>query len=192
MSKAIYHWQGSLDGLCGHYAIVNALTLCGVLTTYKSQETLFRKLFKEVPVIYDGMSFKKMRQVLRRRQNSWPSIVIRTPFAGKNISASRNLETYLDQLFSSDHVECAIIKIQRKSDGWDEHWIVFKRDGKRVQFIDSVCQDGDTYIVKNRSALRMGRRKDVSAAEWHVIDRREAIIFESKANITHSRGLNQP
>lgn len=174
--------QGTLDGMCGHYAVINALAACNVFRSYKQKQRIFLEVWNRCPELYEGMYFKSMRVVLDRLRKSGeiPSVLVSVPFARKTIRVKRDVEGYFGQLLVSTKVTCAIIQIQRASDDWEDHWIVVKPDGNRFAFIDSIG-NGLEEIRKNGSSLTIGRQRDTRSLDsrWHIVRPREVFSFKS-------------
>jgi hypothetical protein len=103
-----YHYQGTLDGLCGHYAIINALTVCRIIKKkWSDEETeIFREIAKLCPEVYEGMYFRRMDKVLSSRKLSRimknHSISFRKPFTAKSVREERDVQRYKNQLFCSE------------------------------------------------------------------------------------------
>ncbi|WP_425991051.1 hypothetical protein [Afipia sp. DC4300-2b1] len=182
MEKSHYHRQGSLDGLCGHYAIVNALTVCGALKGWRKQQAMLLEIWDRHKELYEGMYFYEMRRVIHylQRSRKWPAGVAAHALS-ENGTVQRNRDEYLKQIFSERNVQCAVIQVQRCEDDWEDHWLVIKRSIGRLQFIDSVDQNGRKIIRKDRTSLKMGRQKNKHSRSsmWRLIKPREAILFKS-------------
>jgi len=178
-----YHSQGTLDGLCGHYAIINALTECGITQTWDEKQKAFKSVFKRAPKIYDGMTFADMKRYFKKPHPAMRGILTTYPFEKHGQTPKRNAGEYFNQLvklLSLKRTVCAIIQIQRATDSWEEHWIVVKRFGNRLQFIDSIDQRDKDYIYKNRSSINVTKQRNRRSAgrEWHLIERRQTILFK--------------
>jgi hypothetical protein len=191
MPRLEFQCQGMLDGLCGHYAIVNALTFCGVPETWKQQEKMFLFALGRAPNAYSGMSFKKMQEILgdmrknrRRDMPNWPkALSARYPLKNRRLGNKKTRDCYLDILdenLSRETTRCAILQVQRCTDDWEEHWIVVKKSGNGLQFIDSINRGGSNIINKNWSSLKAGRQFDRNSSEraWHWIAERQLVLFE--------------
>jgi hypothetical protein len=180
-----YQRQGTLDGMCGHYAIVNALTECGVVQSECDQIAIFKCAYGVLPkeAIYKGAYFPGMKKILKKIPHSkglskrWRRICISYPFKKNGFKANQYIGK-LRSLLRQDSVHCAIICVQRADDDWDDHWIVVKGSGGRLEFIDSVNQKGSDTISKNPSSLGVGRYvKGSSDNRWRLVNRRQVILF---------------
>jgi hypothetical protein len=191
MPNLDFQYQGKLDGLCGHYAIVNALTECGVPKNWEHQERIFLFALDRVPSAYKGMYFPKMRSILGDMKKTrvqampkWPeSLSVEYPLASKRFEGAKTGDMYkniLKKLLSRATARCAILQVQRRSDGWEKHWIVVKKNGNRLQFIDSVAQKDSVDIRdKNWGSLRVGYQTNHQSSEsaWHWIYPRQVALF---------------
>jgi hypothetical protein len=181
-----FHSQGTLDGMCGQYALINAFTACGALKTYVAQQAMLKTLNAALPkngwpaAVTAGTSFDDLRMMIRRAQRARRvhGFKITYPFDAEY--RPKRLEgEYLDQLLNllpTAGNGCAIIAVQRPDDGWVDHWIVVRRRGDAFQFIDSVKQRGRTTIMKKQSGLRVGRHHG-NDTRWRISARRQVIVF---------------
>jgi hypothetical protein len=189
MTISNYHCQGTLDGLCGQYAVVNAFTACGALKTYGEQQALLDTLNKALPkkrwpaAVMAGTSFDDLRKMVRAAQRAQRAqrargIKVTYPFF-EATKPKRDPKQYLGQLLEllpTAGKGCAIIVVERPHDAWIEHWIVVRRRGRAFEFIDSEKQRGRTMIVKKASNLRVGRHKG-NDAHWHILAKEQVIVF---------------
>lgn len=191
MPNLDFQYQGTLDGLCGHYAIVNALTECGVPENWEHQEKIFLFALDRVPSAYKGMYFPKMRSILAEMKNTriqampaWPeSLSVEYPLANKRFKGAKASDMYKDilkQLLSRATARCAILQIQRSSDDWVEHWIVVKKNGDRLQFIDLIAQKASAGTInKNWGSLKVGHQANHHSTEsaWRWIYPQQVALF---------------
>ena len=66
-------WQGSLDGLCGPYSIVNAYDLCDIEEDWLGQDIFYiacSEIGNWPEVLWEGTTFKQMRTMLKACQKS--------------------------------------------------------------------------------------------------------------------------
>jgi hypothetical protein len=190
MSVVKFQRQGTLDGLCGHYAIVNALTECGIPKKWEDQETLFQFAVEYEPHAYKGMHFSKMQKILdsmktRRGDPKWPKdLSVKYPFVAKIFDGTGAGDMYkseLMKLLSAPSTRCAIVQVQRQIDKWENHWIVVKKDGDRLQFIDSVTGVGNM----SWASLRFGPQTNEQSTEtaWRWIYPRQVSLFVKNSEI---------
>ncbi len=169
-------YQGELDGLCGPYAIANALEVCGLHVF----EDAFRFACLALSdrrwpdVLWEGTTLGDLQRMLKRCKAEIPemeAITITYPFLKAPPSTSKQYWQEFNQFFRPDSSAiCAIIGLNRPSC----HWIVASRDGSRIMFADSRA--GAQLVRKNRNSLHAGER-DGNPNRW-IIDRKDFILFE--------------
>ncbi|MBE0704161.1 MAG: hypothetical protein IH582_13505 [Afipia sp.] len=169
-------YQGSLDGLCGLYAMANALWICG----YDDGEAVLREAAKGLPKsrwpdALFGTYFADMQRIARhlRTANGFERVRIRFPFARNTPRSDAEYWVRFDALFEQPDARCAIIGIE---DPW-QHWIVAGPDGTRIQLMDSTAEN--QLVRKNRKSLHAGSRGRKSA-QW-LINPRQLILFSLSA-----------
>jgi hypothetical protein len=168
-------YQGSLDGLCGPYAVANALEQCGLADDH---EALFRlacsapALTRWPNVLWLGTSFADLQRMIKACLDSEANTVgleARYPFWRDPPESNAAYWARFDSIFEDEKVVCGIIGITRPM----MHWIVVSRDGRRLLFTD--CSPSQPYQRKNRSSLFAGQRAR-KPNQW-LIDRRELVVF---------------
>ena len=140
-------WQGSLDGLCGPYAIVNAYTLCDI-----EEGWLGRRIFKiacsEIgdwpDVLWKGTTFKQMRKMLKvcqtllkaayRKADCAYPIEIEYPFRANPPRSAKKFRKRLCKIFSRDDVICGIVGMEKP----DDHWFAFVKLKTALIVFDSA------------------------------------------------------
>ena len=166
-------YQGSLDGLCGQYAIANAFRLCGY-----DDEDYFPGVCRGLAhrrwpaVLWEGTSFDDMRNMIahcRREFAELDDVTVRYPFRNAPPNSNKAYWKRFDETFENETVRCGIVGLVKP----DPHWIVVRRDGRRLEFVDSTPFRDETR--KNRNSVHAGKRRK-SARQW-LIDRRELITF---------------
>lgn len=185
MPIARYQSQGTLDGMCGQYALVNALTACGVLTTYAQQQDVLATMNEALPrghwpaSVTVGTSFEDIQKMIRaaKRKHRGPRrLKVTFPFE-EGCRPKRAAQAYLEQLLELlPAASCAILPVQRPDDAWVDHWIVVQRRGRAFQFIDSVKQDGKTTITKTIAGLRVGRHRG-DDNNWHILAKEQVMVL---------------
>ena len=167
-------YQGELDGLCGPYAIANALKECGSLTQEQKAnifklacETLSKRRWPEV--LWEGTTFGDMQRMIRACLGNINHIQVRYPFVRSAPQSNDDYWEKFDSIFNDQSVMCGIIGLTKPS----EHWIVVSRNGHRIDFTDSKA--GQPYLRKNRRSLIAGLRRKKSS-QW-LINRKELIVF---------------
>lgn len=174
-------YQGSLDGLCGPYAIVNAFDRCGL-----NEEWLGQDLFniaclaiEDWPrILWKGTDFPQMKTMLRactkasrkayREAGEEFHIKVEYPFSGvKRPRSDREYWVRFDELCAREDVVCGILGIDRPY----RHWIVFRNNGKSLTMFDSSARDGRWRIAKKK--IHAGRRN----RKKYRIDREDLVLF---------------
>lgn len=166
-------FQGSHDGLCGLYAISNALLACG----FEDHEAALRATAHGLPksrwpdVMFDGTTYADMQKMTKRCREELDinHIGISYPFKFSAPATNREYWEQFDSFFADDRVRCAILGVEEPS----MHWIVARHSGGRVEFLDSTA--GMHFIRKNRASLHAGERRR-KPEQWRL-SRRELIVF---------------
>jgi len=169
--------QGSLDGLCGQYAIINAFQKCGI----EDEESLFRAACLGIAksrwpkILWEGTSLRDLMNMINCCKEIVPGvgeIAVRYPFSRNEPINNDDYWRKFDAIFENElFVSCAILGVSRPF----AHWIVAWPDGGRVQFLD--CDPNDDYPRKNRASLYAGSR-NADQGKW-LIDRREFVLFST-------------
>ena len=175
-------WQGSLDGLCGPYAIVNAYHLCGI-----DEDWLGKNIFKITcsaiddwpKALWKGTTFGQMRTMLKTSQNmlkkayreadcAYP-IEIDFPFRSNPPGSTKKYWKRFDEIFSRDDVICGIVGMEEP----DAHWFSFMKRKRTLSVSDSV--------PPGLGGMRRIRLKDVHAGTYRkkklVVNPKQLIVF---------------
>jgi hypothetical protein len=171
-------YQGELDGLCGPYAIANALEACGLKGHYEAMfqtacEALARSRWPAL--LWDGTGYGDLQRMIRACLSSphnSKAVTVSYPFQHKPPSTNRDYWTQFDALFAEPAVRCAIIGLTQPR----AHWVVVTRDsgdGGRLRFTDSDARNPGPR--KNRTSLFAGERRQ-RPTQW-LIDRKELAVF---------------
>ena len=169
-------FQGSNDGLCGLYAISNALLACG----FEDHEAVLRAAVHGLSrsrwpdVLFDGTTYADMQKMTKscRERLDIDRVDIRYPFKFDMPTTNQEYWDRFDNIFEDDDVRCAIMGVEEPS----MHWIVASWDGGRVQFLDSTANR--QFQRKNKSSLYAGERCERSG-QWRL-NPRELIVFSVK------------
>jgi hypothetical protein len=195
MGKPKFVRQGEFDGLCGQYAIINALTECGTLKSWEKQEEVFKislKCAKSKMAIYCGAYLSDVKKLLKALPAEMlDGLSVEYPFSTKGadrIPMKRKSDQYVEQLanmLNERTVACAMIGIKRKSDDWSEHWIVVKGKGRYFEFIDSINRSGRNPIKKRRASLGIAHRHDgqEETDDWRIVYPRYVVLFRKNAEL---------
>jgi hypothetical protein len=172
-------YQGERDGLCGPYAIANALELCGLADEH---DALFRiacrapKARRWPDLLWAGTSFADLQRMIRACLDSPENhLGVRAcyPFLRSPPATNADYWRRFHTVFDDEEALCGIIGM---TSPW-AHWIVVRRDGGRLTFADSDPRE--PYARKNRSSLFAGTRRQ-KPTQW-LIDRRELVVFSLSA-----------
>lgn len=177
-------YQGDLDGLCGVYAVVNALThsvFASPAEAYELGDEVFREACRSIPrgawpdVVWEGTLFEDVVKMVRRCLKNLPrldELKMTMPFKKDVPKTDKEYWQRFDDLFENEGFSaCAIIGLTRH-----RHWIVARRhQSRRMLFLDSTA--GGPVEIKNRSSLYAGMRHP-SQKVW-LIDRAELIFVRN-------------
>ena len=172
-------YQGSMDGLCGPYAIVNAFVHCGL----ENPDDLFQTACGAVSrrrwpgLLWLGTEIGDMEKMIAACRKKFPTaeaVNVRYPFK-KN--RPKNNDEFRDYLLENLEIgalrQCAILEITKPR--W--HWIVSHRESeKKLSFIDS---DGpkNPRVKKLVTSLHAGtRRRDPN--KW-LLELKSCIMFKA-------------
>lgn len=164
--------QGKLDGLCGPYAIVNAL---GHMGSRKKPDEIFQNACAAVSrnrwpaLLWEGTTFGDLKKMIAACVSDIDGVSVNYPFWRSAPTSNSAYWQEFDEIFEDEDALCGIIGLTRPSD----HWLVVCRGGARLTFLDS----DPTKSVKRveRSSLYAGERGP-REKDW-VIDRRELVVF---------------
>ena len=170
--------QGSLDALCGVYAIVNAVSyLCPDLDCNEAR-ALFARLLRKVgrarrkalKSLREGLTFSQVRRLLkaaRKRVERRSDVRLRVQRIRHEVRGAPQLSTLWQELrrrLSSGSV--AIVGIG----GLEAHWSVAIRVGRTwLKLVDS---DGLTALKRSTCAVIPGTRRFVLDPDEILIIRR--------------------
>lgn len=166
--KASYYpeQQGSLDGLCGIYSVVNAVSYIAKLSApqrNKLFEKLVHKLHKKIAVnIIDGTSQRQLQSLLKVSQRFLAdSYNIKIEFAPLfRAGVELDLENYLRyaDIFLKYPRSAIIVEM----DGIHSHWTCFTAITKKtIQLLDS-----DGLSVLRTATCRISKK---SQAKFHCL-----------------------
>ena len=175
-------YQGSLDGLCGPYAIVNAYHQCDIEEDWLGEDlfAIACLAIKGWPhVLWEGTSLGQMIKMLKACQDALQSayeeadtnypIDVRYPFLKNSPGSNEEYWKRFDEIFSRDDVICGIIGMAVPS----EHWFAFDKRAKTLTVFDSTHPSDH--------GMRRLRIEDIHAGVYekkkYVICRRELIVF---------------
>ena len=178
-------WQGSLDGLCGPYAIVNAYHLCGIDEDWLGKD-IFKITYSAIDdwpkTLWKGTTFEQMRTMLKVSQKALKKaykeadceypIEIEYPFRRNPPSSGKQLRKRLHQIFSRNEVICGIVGMEKPA----AHWFSFVKHKEALIVFDS-SPPGDSEMRRiglDDLHVRRGRKKEL------VLNPRELIVFREK------------
>lgn len=169
-------FQGSMDGLCGMYAITNAISVaCGIGRT----EDVFKYACKGLAhsrwpsVLWDGTSFADMQRMIKNCLISLEvsQIQVRYPFLQSVPDTNKEYWDRFDLLYD-DNVCCAVLGGLLP----EPHWIVARRESGKMMFLDSA-PGPDQYKKRDRSSLFAGERRQ-KKSQW-LLNRKQVILFST-------------
>ena len=178
-------WQGSLDGLCGPYAIVNAYDLFGVEEDWLGQDifNIACLAIDDWPdALWEGTTFGQMRTMLKACQKAlrkaygkadcaYP-IAIDYPFHKDPPRSGKQFRKRLDRVFSRDDAICGIVGLEKPA----AHWFSFvKTNGALIVFDSASPGSGGMHrIGLDDLHVRTRAKRDL------VFNPRELIVFREK------------
>ncbi|WP_347917474.1 hypothetical protein [Paracoccus marcusii] len=167
--------QGHLDGLCGIYAIVNALTELGE----SRPELLFATACQSLSpsrwpeTLWEGTTLRDLEVMIKSciEELNLDGISVKYPFRSTQPTSDTAFWTRFEELFSDNGSnKCAIVGLEEPS----LHWLVVKPSSGNMLFIDS---DGLTTKSKvSRQEIYAGQRR--SNGQKYRLNRKEVILFE--------------
>lgn len=175
MSRSKSSRQGELDGLCGPYAITNALMYLG---HQGDRGEVFQTACSAISrsrwpaLLWEGTTFGDLKKMIGAcLTGATVGIEVSYPYWLAAPSSNAAYWQDFDTIFNGDDedVVCGIVGITRPSD----HWLVIIRDGGRIVFLDSDAHWPSKRV--NRTSLYAGERGPRSK-KW-IINRRELVVF---------------
>ena len=168
-------YQGNLDGLCGPYAIANALELCGFSNEDYFQTACCGLADSRWPTtLWEGTTIGDLQRMIshcRNEHSELQRVNVKYPFQREPPRTNEAYWKRFHRIFDSDYydVKCGIVgMVQPKL-----HWIVIRREGRTLEFVDSHPKD--TEIRKYNKCLYAGIRAP-SKNHW-IFQRDELITF---------------
>lgn len=159
--------QGHLDGLCGVYAVVNALRLVkggSAGDAAKLFEAIIRQLDKDkrlADIIIDGMNSVELRKILRQNEGE-EAVVVKMPFKGRSMT----LEEYWAETGEFIADGCVVIV---GLSGVHEHWTVIQK----ISDAQITLHDSDDLVHLNRGHCTTG---DPTVARMHRLHPAQTFI----------------
>lgn len=174
-------YQGELDGLCGPYAIVNALEHCGLAN---KGEKIFRTACNSIAnrrwpaVLWEGTTYADLKRMIAaclRSDFNHLKIKASYPFDRNPPLTNKDFWIRFDNVFDDELARCAIM-VRWKPDA---HWIVALREGtgSKVTFVDA--HPNFPKFRKRRSSIFAGSRR-LNNRQW-LIDRAQFVVFRALA-----------
>ncbi|MDP9734522.1 UNVERIFIED_ORG: hypothetical protein QE446_004665 [Rhizobium sp. SORGH_AS260] len=172
-------FQGNLDGLCGPYAIVNALAYCGMSGR---EEEMFIAACSSPSIrrwpnlLWEGTTFGDLQRMLTMclsLPGARDTVRVFYPFLQFVPTTNADFWISFDEFFAEEDTRCVILRMTKPS----HHWIVaFREPGStRISFLDS--DPFKPSLRKNRTNIFAGDRRH-RATQW-LIDRRDVIVFKA-------------
>ena len=174
-------YQGSLDGLCGPYAIVNSYHLCDIEEDWLGQdifELACSTLTGWPDVLWDGTSFYQIRMMLRACQKALQSayqeadvnypIEVNYPFYTRIPGTNEEYWDRFEEIFSGANVICGIAGMEHPS----EHWFAFTKGRNALFVFDSNPTSWGSVQRIKLEEIHAG----VYRMRQFIINRRELIV----------------
>lgn len=175
-------YQGSLDGLCGLYAIVNAFDLCDIEEDWLGDD-IFAFACKAIDgwpeVLWDGTTFDQMINMLKNieqvmkhifeKHNCPFPITTDYPFLKGEPRDNKDYWRRFDEIFKSDNAVCGIAGMEHP----DRHWFAFINWRDSLIAFDSTATPRGGLQRMPRSRIHAGSRK----RNHYVLNRGELIVF---------------
>lgn len=167
--------QGQLDGLCGIYAIVNALAVQGLPDAEPVFETCCSALAQSrwPATLWEGTTLRDLEVMVKACRDKFPMghITVSYPFRSVQPDSNADFWSTFDALFAEKPSSaCAIIGLEEPS----LHWLVVKRKGKDLVFIDSDGLKPKRTVP--RAEIYAGSRR--TGGEIYRVNRKEVVVFE--------------
>lgn len=185
-------YQGSADGLCGMYAIVNALTMaCGIedypkASRRKSEDTdqvswrILQRACLALPkekwpeFLWNGTNFAQLKTMINAcvEPVAADGVYVEYPFDKKEPRTIEDFWNRMSEFWEDENIRCAIIGINNPF----PHWTAIGLEGRRVYVLDSTA--GETMTRMNIASLsaRASEAQDRERKKWNI-DRQEVALF---------------
>jgi hypothetical protein len=169
--------QGHLDGLCGVYAIVNALSELGIEDCEGVFSTACQSLVPSrwPETLWEGTTLRDLETMIKYcvKELAIEGVNIRYPFRSHQPPSNAEFWDEFDKLFIDNRKrKCAIIGLEEPS----LHWLVAKPHRQSLVFVDS-----DSLVSENkikRENIYAGARR--TNGEEYRLNRKEVILFEKE------------
>ena len=175
-------YQGTLDGLCGPYAIVNAYHQCDIEEDWLGDD-IFRTACTAIEgwpeILWDGTSFEQMKQMLdvcqQQLRNAYENaredypIRVDYPFSDDEPETSAQYWTSFDEIFEDDNAACGIAGMEHP----EKHWFAFTNGRNALLGFDSAPASWGGMQRMPRHRIHAG----VNNINDYVLNRRELIVF---------------
>jgi hypothetical protein len=170
MGRKIHPYQqGSLDSLCGPYAIINSLRALGKVRTNSEAEEVFKKILVELERKYplselltDGVDIAKIDLVLDRVVAAEYSVCVSRPFASQ--LKDYNFQAIVDALSIFLKEKRGIVFFSL--DGHFNHWSLINRVTKS-SFLLFDSDEGRRLSFKN---THIEVTKPLGSKRVHYVD----------------------
>ena len=175
-------FQGTLDGLCGPYAIVNAYHQCDIEEDWLGQD-IFNIACSAIggwpEILWEGTTFQQMKKMVKacqttlkkayREENCAYPVKIEYPFRSNPPRFSKQFRQRLRRIFSCDNVICGVVGMEKPA----AHWLTFVKLKKSLIVFDSAPAGlGGMYRIRlDDLHVRARRKKEI------VLNPKELIVF---------------
>jgi hypothetical protein len=153
-------YQGELDGLCGMYAIVNAIQLCDSTVDVNEifQLTCQGLAQSRWPaVLWEGTSLPQLQRMAKNVTRQYPQFTVKYPFSKKAPSNPQAFWDEFDRIFENETAKCAIVRVAETLGAPMHHWTVIHPNGQKIQNTDSTANA--QHASKLRKSFHPGERR---------------------------------
>lgn len=175
MPKPKVNYQGNFDGLCGPYAITNALAH---IDPTQKPKAIFRAACSAISrsrwptALFEGVRLDELPKMIRASMSELdPALKVSVSYPFWRSIPTSNAEYWakFDEIFDDETVACAIIGLTLPG----QHWAVVIKEDDGFKIIDSDRDKPKRRMIRGR--IHAGERRP--KPKWMAIDRRELIVF---------------
>jgi hypothetical protein len=169
-------YQGELDGLCGMYAIVNAIQLCdSAIDTDEVFQLACTGIAQSAwpAVLWEGTSRGQLQKMIKNITQKHPKITAKYPFSKNAPVSPAAFWTEFNRVFEEEAAVCAIVRIAEKISADMHHWTVIEPVGEKIKNTDSTANA--QFATKYRKSLHPGERR--KNTRQTLIIKEDLIVF---------------
>ncbi len=153
-------YQGQLDGLCGMYAIVNAVQICDdTVDANKVFQLACAGIAQSSwpSVLWEGTSIRQLQKMAKKITVEYPRITVKYPFSKNSPANPTAFWDEFDRIFENKTAVCAIVRTAETRDAFMYHWTVIFPNGKKIENTDSTANE--QHATKYRKSFHPGERR---------------------------------